>query len=222
MIVELVLFKNPPGLDRAAELEGARAVVNKWRANPDLVRKHFMRSEDGKLGGAVYVWKSRAAADAAHGPEWEAAVKARTGSEPTRQFFELFLVVEDPGGTAEVSDGSRDAEASGSVVGAAMVGYDGHRGWVNYLAVDESRRGEGIGAALMAEAERLLVERGCPKLNLQVRSTMTGVLRPIASATTDIARLSAIPWASLFSELKPHGANNTTPRGGRGRIARSK
>ena len=63
-----------------------------------------------------------------------------------------------------------------SVVGAAMVGYDGHRGWVNYLAVDESRRGEGLGAAIMAEAERLLVERGCPKLNLQVRSTNQGVI----------------------------------------------
>ena len=75
---------------------------------------------------------------------------------------ELFLVVEDA--------------ASASVVGAAMVGYDGHRGWVNYLAVDESRRGEGIGATIMAEAERLLVERGCPKLNLQVRSTNQGVI----------------------------------------------
>lgn len=75
---------------------------------------------------------------------------------------ELFLVVED--------------EACGPVVGAAMVGYDGHRGWVNYLAVDESRRGEGIGASIMAEAERLLVERGCPKLNLQVRSTNQGVI----------------------------------------------
>ena len=47
---------------------------------------------------------------------------------------------------------------------------------MNYLAVDESRRGEGLGAAIMAEAERLLVERGCPKLNLQVRSTNQGVI----------------------------------------------
>jgi ribosomal protein S18 acetylase RimI-like enzyme len=80
---------------------------------------------------------------------------------------ELFLVVEAA---------AHDAVASASVVGAAMVGYDGHRGWVNYLAVDESRRGEGLGAAIMAEAERLLVERGCPKLNLQVRSTNQGVI----------------------------------------------
>jgi ribosomal protein S18 acetylase RimI-like enzyme len=74
---------------------------------------------------------------------------------------ELFLVAEDD---------------AGAVVGVAMVGYDGHRGWVNYLAVDASRRSEGLGAAIMAEAERLLVERGCPKLNLQVRSTNQGVI----------------------------------------------
>ena len=63
------------------------------------------------------------------------------------------------------------AESNGTVMGTAMVGYDGHRGWVNYLAVDEAFRGVGAGAALMAEAERLLTELGCPKLNLQVRAT---------------------------------------------------
>ena len=68
------------------------------------------------------------------------------------------------------------AEHEGAVVGTAMVGYDGHRGWVNYLAVDETRRGTGLGRALMHEAERLLAERGCPKLNLQVRSTNAGVI----------------------------------------------
>jgi hypothetical protein len=99
MIIELVLFDNPPGLDRETEIEGAREVVDKWRANPDLLRKHFMRTADGKQGGAVYVWKSREAADAAHGPEWQAAVRARTGSEPTRQFFELFLLVDNEAGT---------------------------------------------------------------------------------------------------------------------------
>jgi ribosomal protein S18 acetylase RimI-like enzyme len=67
-------------------------------------------------------------------------------------------------------------ESDGTVVATAMVGYDGHRGWVNYLAVDPDRRGQRLGALLMAEAERLLAERGCPKLNLQVRSTNTGVI----------------------------------------------
>jgi hypothetical protein len=98
MILELVLFKNPPGLERAQELEGARSVVAKWRANPDLVRKHFMRSEDGAQGGAVYLWKSRAAAEAAHGPEWRASVKARTGSEPTCQYFDLLILLDNEAG----------------------------------------------------------------------------------------------------------------------------
>ena len=74
---------------------------------------------------------------------------------------ELFLVVEGD---------------AGGLLGTAMAGYDGHRGWVNYLAVDEAHRGSGLGAELMAEAERLLAERGCPKLNLQVRSSNTGVI----------------------------------------------
>jgi ribosomal protein S18 acetylase RimI-like enzyme len=77
---------------------------------------------------------------------------------------ELFLV-------AESGEGEERA-----VTGTAMVGYDGHRGWVNYLAVVPAQRGGGLGARLMAEAERLLVERGCPKLNLQVRSTNIGVI----------------------------------------------
>jgi hypothetical protein len=95
MILELVTFKNPPGLAREKELEGARSVVPKWRANPDLLRKHFMRSEDGSVGGAVYLWKSREAAEAAHGPEWRASVKARTGSEATCQYFDMLILLDN-------------------------------------------------------------------------------------------------------------------------------
>ena len=65
---------------------------------------------------------------------------------------------------------------SDEVVASAMVGFDGHRGWVYYLAVAERHRKRSFGRALMQEAERLLVERGCPKLNLQVRSSNPGVI----------------------------------------------
>jgi len=60
-------------------------------------------------------------------------------------------------------------EIDGAVTGTVMAGYEGHRGWINYLAVDPTARRRGAGRALMAEAERLLRERGCPKINLQVR-----------------------------------------------------
>ncbi len=61
-------------------------------------------------------------------------------------------------------------ESDGVVVASAMAGYDGHRGWVNYLAVAPPHRGAGHGRALMAEIEQRLEALGCPKLNLQVRA----------------------------------------------------
>ena len=50
-----------------------------------------------------------------------------------------------------------------------MAGYDGHRGWLYYLASASDRRGAGIGRALVTEAERLLLAIGCPKVQLMVR-----------------------------------------------------
>ena len=62
------------------------------------------------------------------------------------------------------------------LVASVMAGYEGHRGWVNYLAVDPALRGRGFGAQLMRRVEELLLDRGCPKINLQVRSTNTAVI----------------------------------------------
>jgi ribosomal protein S18 acetylase RimI-like enzyme len=61
-------------------------------------------------------------------------------------------------------------EVDAAVVATAMVGFDGHRGWVYYLAVTPNSRGAGYGRALMARAEELLIARGCPKINLLVRA----------------------------------------------------
>jgi len=57
------------------------------------------------------------------------------------------------------------------VVGTAMGGYDGHRGWVYYVAVARDHRRRGVGRALMEDLERRLARLGCPKLNLQVRAS---------------------------------------------------
>lgn len=62
----------------------------------------------------------------------------------------------------------------GEIVGSVMVGYDGHRGWINYLAVAPASCRQGLGRALMAEAERRLLREGCPKVNLQVRAETRG------------------------------------------------
>ena len=56
------------------------------------------------------------------------------------------------------------------LIGSVMIGYEGHRGWVNYLAVHPQWRRHGLGRALMQHAEQLLLAEACPKVNLQIRS----------------------------------------------------
>ena len=58
-----------------------------------------------------------------------------------------------------------------TIVAVVMIGYDGHRGWINYLAVDPEHRRKGFGRRLMKEAEELLRAEGCAKINLQVRTS---------------------------------------------------
>ena len=57
----------------------------------------------------------------------------------------------------------------GRVAASVMAGYEGHRGWINYLAVDPGLRRGGLGKAMMAAAEKRLGLLGCPKVNLQIR-----------------------------------------------------
>jgi len=82
-------------------------------------------------------------------------IERKLGTQP-----ELFLVV----------------ELGELVVASVMAGYDGHRGWVNYLAVAPEHRGAGLARALMRHVEERLLARGCPKVNLQVRTSNQAVL----------------------------------------------
>ncbi|MBB2976069.1 ribosomal protein S18 acetylase RimI-like enzyme [Microbacterium endophyticum] len=91
---------------------------------------------------------------------WEEAELTRPWNDPRKDIErklavqpELFLV----------------AEREGEVVGTVMAGYDGHRGWLYYLASSRQYRGSGVGRALVAEAEKRLLAMGCPKVQLMVR-----------------------------------------------------
>jgi ribosomal protein S18 acetylase RimI-like enzyme len=59
----------------------------------------------------------------------------------------------------------------GEVVATVMAGYEGHRGWINYLAVAPENQRAGLGRQIMKEAEHRLRASGCPKINLQIRSS---------------------------------------------------
>jgi ribosomal protein S18 acetylase RimI-like enzyme len=79
-----------------------------------------------------------------------------------------------------------------TIVGTVMVGYEGHRGWINYLGVCPNHRRRGIARQMMDEAERLLRLEGCPKINLQVRTSNTEVLafyRAIGYLPDDVVSL---------------------------------
>jgi ribosomal protein S18 acetylase RimI-like enzyme len=59
--------------------------------------------------------------------------------------------------------------AENRVIATAMGGYEGHRGWVNYLAVDPEYQRKGLGQQIMKATEDKLLAIGCPKINLQIR-----------------------------------------------------
>tara|TARA_B100001996_G_scaffold66195_2_gene47982 strand:+ start:229 stop:672 length:444 start_codon:yes stop_codon:yes gene_type:complete len=62
------------------------------------------------------------------------------------------------------------------LIATVMGGYDGHRGWINYLAVHPDFQGQGYAQQVMENVESELRKRGCPKINLQIRSGNTRVM----------------------------------------------
>jgi ribosomal protein S18 acetylase RimI-like enzyme len=66
-------------------------------------------------------------------------------------------------------------KTDGRIVASVMAGYDGHRGWINYLSVEPACQKRGYGKALVDAVEKRLLDAGCPKINLQIRGGNTAV-----------------------------------------------
>jgi len=66
---------------------------------------------------------------------------------------------------------------NGRIVATVMGGYEGHRGWINYLAVDPAHQRNGYGRLIMQEVEKRIRAKGCPKINLQVRASNEAVIK---------------------------------------------
>jgi hypothetical protein len=110
MIVELVTFPATPGAGWDAILAEARATIPRWRANTQLVRKHYLLSEDGSECAGLYIWPTCVAAEAAHDAAWRAAVAQRTGAPPRIRYFDLQMLLDNEAGT--VTEWSRGGETS--------------------------------------------------------------------------------------------------------------
>jgi len=64
-------------------------------------------------------------------------------------------------------------ELAGEIVASGMGGYEGHRGWINYLAVSPRHQRKGYGRSIMEVVEHAIRQKGCPKINLQIRGSNT-------------------------------------------------
>lgn len=78
--------------------------------------------------------------------------------------------------TAPCSDVLVGEDEAGRIVGSVMVGHDGHRGWLYYVAAHPNVRGSGVGRHMVEAGEGWLRERGVAKVQLLVRETNTGVI----------------------------------------------
>lgn len=97
---------------------------------------------------------------------WHAAGVARPWNDPVR---DIAFARRGPHSTVLV------AEVEGRIAASAMVGEDGHRGWVHYVAADPAVQGQGLGRAMMEAAEAWLTARGVWKVQLLIRGDNAGV-----------------------------------------------
>jgi len=102
VICEIVSYPAPPGATREEIVKSAQAVVPKWRAEKDLIRKHFLWSDDGTRCCGVYLWRSRAAAERGHDAAWRAEVEKRTGEAPEISYFDAFMILDNEADTVTI------------------------------------------------------------------------------------------------------------------------
>jgi hypothetical protein len=95
MITAIVNFRLPDGIDAGKANELFKGSAPKYRGMKGLVRKYYLFDDQNRIGGGVYLWKSRADADAVYTPQWKAYIAERYGTAPEIRFFETSVVVDN-------------------------------------------------------------------------------------------------------------------------------
>ena len=98
---------------------------------------------------------------------WDRSGLTRSWNDPQKDIYRKLRVQPDWFLVGVVED---------RIIASVMAGFDGHRGWINYLAVDPDFQRAGHGRGIMEHAERMLHEFGCPKINLQIRKDNLDVI----------------------------------------------
>jgi hypothetical protein len=95
MITAIVQFSLPKPMSLKEAARAFESTAPKYQGLRGLVRKYYLRSEDGRRAGGVYLWEARAAAEAVYNSEWRARVKEVYGSEPEISWFDTPAIVDN-------------------------------------------------------------------------------------------------------------------------------
>jgi hypothetical protein len=95
MITAIVNFKLPAEIDAKKATDLFKSSAAKYRALKGLVRKYYLFDDQNRIGGGVYLWQSRADADALYTPQWKAYIAERYGAPPDIRYFETSVVVDN-------------------------------------------------------------------------------------------------------------------------------
>ena len=100
MITAIVQFQLPAPISLEEAARTFELSAPKYKNLPGLIRKYYLRSEDGARAGGVYLWETRQAAEAVYSGEWRARVKQLYGSEPDIAWFDTPVIVDNLAGGA--------------------------------------------------------------------------------------------------------------------------
>lgn len=106
---------------------------------------------------------------------WRDAGLTRPWNDPEHDFAGALVTPTSTVLVARRAPVGTESQDASDVVGSVMAGFDGHRGWLYYLAVDPAARGRGLGRELVVAAEAWLAAQGAPKVQLMVRRENAGV-----------------------------------------------
>lgn len=94
MHIVMWTFQVPSGTTKADLVSTIKTTAHTYQGIPGLIRKYYGISEDARSIVGIYLWESRAAADAFYTPDWVAMVTKRWGAPPVRQDWSTPMVVE--------------------------------------------------------------------------------------------------------------------------------
>lgn len=95
MITAIVNFKLPAEIDARKAAELFMSSTPKYRGLKGLVRKYYLFDPDTRVGGGVYLWQSKADAEAVYTPQWKAYIAERYGAPPEIRYFETPVIVDN-------------------------------------------------------------------------------------------------------------------------------